>query len=235
VSEEADALAEMARNRGLKLIRSRIRKPGKRGFGKYGLEDGAGKAVLGLDGKQPSATAEEIEAYLRKGLVSDWAESLGVTAPRARKPRKAERPPKPEPPKPLIRDAKPTDAEALVGLMDVLGHETKATAVRKRLKLIGAPTLVATLDKTVVGVCGLSISVHIHRDKPVGRITILEVAEPAQGQGIGRMLVAEAEHRLRSVGCGLIELTSNERLTKAHAFYRHLGYQQTSRRFVREL
>jgi len=72
-----DELAELARNRGLKLVRSRVRTPTKRRFGKLGLEDARGTALLGIDEKGPSAKPDEIEKYLRSLDESAWEASLG--------------------------------------------------------------------------------------------------------------------------------------------------------------
>ncbi|HEY9227767.1 MAG TPA: GNAT family N-acetyltransferase, partial [Gemmatimonadaceae bacterium] len=56
-----------------------------------------------------------------------------------------------------------------------------------------------------------------------------------RGQGVGRALVAAAEQSLVSAGCGLIEITSNDRRVDAHAFYEHLGYARTSIRLAKSL
>jgi GNAT superfamily N-acetyltransferase len=264
VSEELDALAETARNRGLKLVRSRVRTPGKRRFGKVGLTDAGGKAVFGMDDKGPNAKPEEVEHYLRNLGAKDWGASLDVAVmPRKRKakpareaandrepepepkparPRKERRAPPPPPPRPepklKIRDAKPKDAEELVALIGLLDHQVDVKGVRKRINQLAkdklAP-LVATLDKKVVGLIGIHRMLTIHRDQPVGRITILVVAEKTRKQGIARMLVEAAEQQLKRLGCGIVEVTSNDRLAAAHAFYRHMGYERTSIRFFKKL
>lgn len=262
--ERVDALAESARNRGLKLVRSRVRTPGKRRFGKVGLTDRAGRAVFGMDEKGPVAKPEEVEDYLRGLGASDWGASLDVAVlPRKRKPSKlakprpepandreperrtAKPPPKPRPepkpkppPEPIIRDARPADSKVIAQLIEYLGHPIDQATVRKNLtklaKLRETP-LVAVEGKAVVGLIGIHKTVTVHRPAPVGRITILVVAEKAQDKGIGRMLVEAAEQALRKAGCKIVEVTSNDRRTAAHAFYRHLGYERTSLRFMKEL
>jgi GNAT superfamily N-acetyltransferase len=137
-----------------------------------------------------------------------------------------------------IRDARETDAEPIVELIADLGHAMTAPQVRERIGALqrdDCPQLVAIAGDRVIGLCGLHIMSAIHRPKPVGRITILEVEAAFRGQGVGRALVEAAEERLRQAGCGMVEVTSNERLVEAHIFYRRLGFEHTSKRFAKQL
>jgi GNAT superfamily N-acetyltransferase len=137
-----------------------------------------------------------------------------------------------------IRDARKEDAGQIVELIADLGHEMTVEAVRRRIEALersDCPQIVAARDDRLIGLCGLHIMTAIHRPRPVGRITILEVVSDLRGQGIGRALVKAAEQRLRDAGCGLIEVTSNERLVEAHGFYQRLGYEHTSKRFAKKL
>jgi len=250
-----DELAETARNRGLKLVRSRVRTPGKRRFGKVGLTDASGKAVYGMDSKGPTGAPDDVEHYLRNLGAKDWGASLDVAVmPRkkkskrvaandiepasAAKPKAAPPPPPKAKPKLKLRDARPSDAPRLVELIQELGHEISEKQVRKNLaalKKSGETPLVSTLDKAVVGMCGVGRRVVIHRPAPLGRITALVVSKDVQGQGIGRKLVEAAEKWMRKAGCQLVEVTSNDRRAEAHAFYRHLGYERSSIRFFKKL
>ena len=249
-----DELAETARNRGLKLVRSRVRTPGKRRFGKVGLTDAGGKAVFGMDPKGPNGTPDDVEQFLRNLGARNWGASLDVAVmPRKRKARReaandlappprmraAPPPRRPKPaPKPQIREARPADVPRLVELIHELGHEIDEKHVRKNLASLRqsreAP-LLATLEKRIVGLCGISRRVVLHRPAPLGRITSLVVSKEAQGHGIGRMLVEAAEEWMREGGCQLVEVTSNDRRADAHAFYRHLGYERSSIRFFKKL
>lgn len=265
MSDEADALAEAARNRGLRLKRSRIRTPGKPGYGMFGLTDAEGNPVFGIRGKRAlRASAEEIADYLRKAEVGDWKASLkevggkrmapkssspsGEVTPKAAE--GSERASKKNPsvgpadvsPKgekqAELRTARPSDAEQLGALFALLDHRIDPKLVARNIRALssaGEPALVIARGKELLGVCGIARTVTPHRDRPVGRITVLVVAEEARRRGFGRMLVEEAERRLAALGCGLIEVTSNDRLREAHAFYRHLGYERTSMRFAKAL
>jgi len=251
-----DRLREAAANRGLKLVKSRVRTPGKGDYGRFGLTDAAGTKLLGFGKSGLTATAGEIEDYLHKGLAADWKSSLRAAgakarprskkraadppAPRAAPPAEPEPEPerKAEPPPPLaVRPARPADSEAIAALVTGLGFAATADKVAGRLtalkKAREAP-LVAERGE-VIGVLAWHVTPVLHRPKPVGRITMMVVAEGERRSGVGRALVEAACGEMRSKGCGLIEVTSNVDLSGAHGFYRRLGFERTSYRFAKAL
>jgi ribosomal protein S18 acetylase RimI-like enzyme len=242
-----EGLREAAANRGLKLVRSRIRTPGKGDYGRYGLIDAGGKKLLGFGKSGLTATAEEIEAYLHKGIAADWKSSLqaaGARPPPRRKPRPAEQAPappeperEPEPPPLEVRPARPGDAEAIAALVTGLGFASATGDIGPRLaalKKAGEPPLVAEQGE-VIGILAWHVTPVLHRPQPVGRITMMAVAEGDRRRGAGRALVDAACERMRGKGCGLVEVTSNVDLSGAHGFSRKLGFERTSYRFARPL
>ncbi|HEY0621561.1 cupin domain-containing protein [Sphingomonas sp.] len=93
-SERDEELRESARNRGLRLVKSRRRKAGG-DFGKYGLKDAEGKELLGFGEAGLTASADEIETYLRGAMRSDWKEAA-KGLPKRKPPPKPKAPPKPK-------------------------------------------------------------------------------------------------------------------------------------------
>ena len=231
-----EALREMAENRGCKLVRSRVRTPDRGDYGRFGLKDAkTGREVFGFGKKGLTASPEEIEQYLRGDAAATWKSSVGKTRRGAPKPKPAAKP-KPEP-ELVLRDARPKDAAAIAALITALGYEAEAADIKRRLAALaeaGQQIVVAEKAK-LVGVLTTSIMIVLHRPKPVGRISMLVVAEEERGAGIGTALVAEAEKRLAAKGCGLVEVTSNRKRLRAHTFYERLGYERTSYRFAKSV
>lgn len=256
-----ERLREAAANRGLKLVKSRIRTPGKGDYGRYGLTDSDGKALLGFGEGGLTATAEEIEAYLHEGALSDWKTSLkaaGAKPPPRPAKRKAAEPepeprtarkrapepepepeaaPEPDPPQLSVRPARPADSEAIAALVSSLAFEARPEDIEERLaalKKVRETPLVAE-QAEVIGVLAWHVTPVLHRPRPVGRITMMIVADGERRRGAGRALVEAASEEMRAKGCGLIEVTSNVDLSGAHGFYRKLGFERTSYRFAKEL
>ena len=137
-----------------------------------------------------------------------------------------------------IRRALAEDVGALARLLTPLGYPLEEGDVRAVWPAFDSGdswALVIEEDGRLVGAVTLHLTVVLHRPKPVGRITSLIVDETARGRGFGRALMRAAEESLAAAGCGLVEVTSHRRRTEAHRFYRHLGYEETSRRFMKVL
>ena len=138
-----------------------------------------------------------------------------------------------------IRAAALADAAEMARLLSLLGHRTTREELERRwadwVAAGNTALVVPRADATLAGLAVLHRMHVLHRPRPVGRVTALVVDRDARGLGLGRALLAAAEAACRAAGCGLMEITSHERLVDAHAFYAHLGYERTSLRFAREL
>jgi ribosomal protein S18 acetylase RimI-like enzyme len=243
-----DRLRDAAANRGLKLVRSRVRTPGKGDYGRYGLTDAGGAKLLGFGRSGLTATGEEIEDYLHKSELTDWKSSLRAAGakppPKPRKPapqakRAPEPAPEPEPPPPplAVRPARPADSAAIAALVAGLGFESAPGEIEERLAALkkARETPLVAEQGEIIGVLAWHVTPVLHRPRPVGRITMMVVAEGERRSGVGRALVEAACAELRAEGCGLVEVTSNVDLSGAHGFYRRLGFERTSYRFAKAL
>lgn len=289
-----EQLRAMAEHRGLKLVRSRKRTPGVGDYGKYGLTDTEGKPLLGIDDAGLTASAKEVEDYLRGSALSTWklsaettpdaappkkkpaaAEGIepevedgplrrkaqaGAAPPARREPRRAKADPpaqmkphpipakpalrlvpkaEPEPPLPLkLRPAAASDAAALAALLGQLaGSKPPRARVTGNLgqlqKARGAGLIVAERGD-VVGCCGWTV-VPTLQHGALGRITLLLVGKDHRRSGTGSALLAAAERALEKAGCGEVEAMSDIMVANAHNFFRSLGFEQKSYRFVRKL
>jgi GNAT superfamily N-acetyltransferase len=138
----------------------------------------------------------------------------------------------------VIRDAVPADAPAVARLLDQLGYPTEPAAAASRLErlgIVGDRVLVAELDGALVGLAHLQVTPALERDRPAAKIGALVVDESRRGEGVGRALVEALGQEARARGCGVLFLTTSDRRTDAHEFYRRVGLEETGKRFTKTL
>ena len=137
-----------------------------------------------------------------------------------------------------IRDAGPTDAEAIANLLTQLGYSAdpgRVPARLERLAIVGDRVVVAEADGKVAGLAHLQVTPTIEHDRPVAKIGALVVEESRRGTGVGRALVDALEVEARGRGCRTLFLTTAERRDDAHLFYERVGLAHTGRRYSRTL
>jgi len=138
-----------------------------------------------------------------------------------------------------IRDAAAADAAALSRLLGQLGYPTPPALAVARLAGLEAGgltrVLIAVAGVEAIGFLALTRLDILPYAQPFARITALCVDESSRCAGVGRRLEERAAEIARGWGCEKIEVTSNRRRTRAHAFYARYGYEDTHRCFVKRL
>lgn len=138
-----------------------------------------------------------------------------------------------------IRGANQADAADVAGLLGQLGYPMEAREAALRLEAVAhdadATMLVAIGYGPVVGLVVVNWCRMLHHARPLARITTLVVDDRERGSGIGRTLVKAASQAARMAGCDVLELTTGVHREAAHAFYRAIGFEQSSLRFSRSL
>ncbi len=142
-------------------------------------------------------------------------------------------------PIPLLRRARPEDAERISTLLEALGYPCTAADACVRLQALADDTaqqlIVADWHGDLLGMVAIDLMYYLPLGAITCRITALSISASARRQGIGRILLREAESIARDAGAVRMELATASHREQAHAFYRACGYQETSLRFVKRL
>lgn len=127
-----------------------------------------------------------------------------------------------------VRHLDISDAAALAPLCAQLGYPATAADVERRLCRFAGMA-----DHAVLGAAGddarLVGWIHVQGHHTVtgdsyALIAGLVVDEAVRGSGVGRALVAAAEHWAAANGYDLVRVRSNIVRDRAHHFYEQLGY-----------
>jgi N-acetylglutamate synthase-like GNAT family acetyltransferase len=126
----------------------------------------------------------------------------------------------------------------MLRLVAELGYPVDAATLERRLCRIedepSVRVLVAERDGEVIALASLHV-LHLIERPPLGRLSAIVVGEPVRRSGVGRALVDRVEREARDAGCDRLEVTSGEWREDAHSFYRELGFEETSKRFIKRL
>jgi N-acetylglutamate synthase-like GNAT family acetyltransferase len=138
----------------------------------------------------------------------------------------------------IVRPAGPHDGDVIRDLLAELDYPTDAETMTGRIERIAAEpsarVLVAEREGSVVGFASVHI-LHLIERPALGRLSAISVTRSERCRGVGRALVKCVEEEARASGCDRLELTSGEWREDAHAFYRDLGFEETSKRFIKAL
>jgi 3'(2'), 5'-bisphosphate nucleotidase len=137
-----------------------------------------------------------------------------------------------------VRPASLADRAAILRLIREMGGHDDVDLGSTFGLVLARPSiraLVAEDAGSIVGYAELHARPVPNRDRIEGWLSTLAVAREDRGAGIGRLLIAAAEHAARELGCDEIALESSEWRERSHAFYRELGFSEraVARRFVR--
>lgn len=138
-----------------------------------------------------------------------------------------------------VRNMFQADAEAVAALSSQLGYGATSTEVEKRFSALQNPEhglFVATCETGVVGWLHV-YGVRLLETDGYAEIGGVVVDAAVQRQGVGRLLVQQAEVWTSAHSFGELRLRSGLHRGEAHAFYERLGYElaKTSHMFRKEV
>lgn len=141
----------------------------------------------------------------------------------------------------IIEEAGVADISALSELMNELGYITSIHEMNVRFQNIlnqkDYKTFVATVDKEIVGMVGLTRNYAYEKNGFYVRVLALVTSHKVRQNGIGKKLMETAENWAREIGADTILLNCGNREERAiaHIFYQKLGYQIKSTGFIKKL
>lgn len=138
-----------------------------------------------------------------------------------------------------VREGVAGDCHAVADLLTELGYPASSEFALQRLAAFDADPAsrvqVAEADGAIVGLVATHVVPRLDGELLSCRVVDIVVSQDHRRQGVGTALVAAAEVEARRRGCRRLDLSSGDWRDDAHAFYERLGFETSSRGFVRRL
>ena len=138
----------------------------------------------------------------------------------------------------IIREAENRDTRSITILLAQLGYAHDEAFVIRKLEELSKQAMtkvfVAEESQKVIGFLSFSADSAFHREGNIGTITAMCVIEGSRKRGIGRILIEHVEAYAKEAGCVRIAVASGIQRTETHQFYRNMGYEEKTKRFVKD-
>jgi (aminoalkyl)phosphonate N-acetyltransferase len=139
-----------------------------------------------------------------------------------------------------IRNASISDFDAIYELINELENKefdkaTQGVILKENLNNPDHIYLVATVNGIVVGMLTCHVQQLLHHGEKVGEIVEMIVKSQFIGIGIGQRMISKCFDLARERGIKFLEVTSNNKRVKAHAFYENIGFRQSHKKFTMNL
>ena len=146
----------------------------------------------------------------------------------------------------VFREARARDLKAIVAMLadDDLGRGRETPDDLEHYSLVFGQIegdvrnaiVVAEQDGTVTGCLQITYITGLSRRGATRALVEgVRTAASARGQGVGEAMMRHAIEMARARGCTLVQLTSDKTRTRAHDFYRRLGFKMSHEGFKLDL
>lgn len=138
-----------------------------------------------------------------------------------------------------IRSAKSEDIQAICDLLKQMGYSQPLALIQEKFELLNhdsnSQILVAEEEGKICGFLSLYFIPQIALQGDFAKICYLCVNENMRSNGVGHLLVQEAEQLAKRHGCDRMELHSGVQRPLAHQFYLREGYVEAPKYFRKAL
>lgn len=130
--------------------------------------------------------------------------------------------------RPAIRAATLADVDEIVRVVNTAYTKAEAHFTDELRTDPAEVAVLVALGQFLVagGVDGIAGAVHVHIDGETGHFGMLAVEPPAQGRGLGRVLVESVEALCAERGCREVHLEAVNARVELPPWYERMGYVQ---------
>ena len=136
-----------------------------------------------------------------------------------------------------FRDADPSDADWIAGLLSDEGYPAGGSDIVRRLERfaeIGSCVRIAERDGTPLGFLALHLLPRFEQDDRLARVIAMVVDPGVRSRGIGRALLADVDRLAAEAGCAFVEVTAGHHRQDALRLFEAAGFDAALTTYLRK-